>query len=317
MQEELQDIMLILSGEEQSVQVPVFDMGSYLIRPWNTDDFGQIASLTDPSLAEQLDTVKLNELTEVGYSFEDGKHGAVGFVAQDKEKNEIVARAYVKTWHGNDFTKPKYRETNAGIEVITAKELMGDANKIVELGGWLVSSEHQGKKLAQALTYASIDFIKRMQDTGYEADTAFITNLGPLRVQDNANRTDYGLRMADKIRENGYDPSDLTALAKEKDDDEKHPVVITTKQFREVFDDLSTTLLVDGRKRKSRYEFGDPRSDTSPAYHISGKLIAEQPLITYTDEKGKRLGLISPIKFEQTRAMHTEHGGNYTIVDLR
>ena len=75
-----------------------------------------------------------------------------------------MARAYAKTWHGEDFGKPKYRETDSGIEIITGAEFMNNATNIAELGGWLVKPEFRGQKLAQGLTFATVDFIKRMQN---------------------------------------------------------------------------------------------------------------------------------------------------------
>jgi len=316
MEIQLEDLTLNLFGEEETIKVPHYNMGDYVIRPWIQSDFEEIASFTDPSLAEQLDVHTLESLSEVGYTFEPGAKGVVGFVAVDSQTNEIMGWSYIKTWHGNNFTKPKYKETEKGVVVITAQELMQNATNIVELGGWLVKPEYRGKKIAQGLTYASVDFIRQMQDAGYEADAAFITNVGPLRVIDNDNRTDYGMRMADMISKNGYDPSDLTALANQRDETGEHPVVITNEQFEDIFSDLTTSLLVSGRMRSSKYEFGDPRSATAPAYHISGKLIAGHPLMTY-DEEDRKIGLISPIQFEASKEMHPEHGGNYTIAHLR
>ena len=317
MREELQDLRFKLNGEPRTVQTPVFDLGDYVIRSWNDSDFEQIASFTDPSMYKQLDVESLEKLTETGYSFEPGKTGAVGFVAQEKTTGDIAGRSYIETRHGDDFTNPRYRQTDEGIQVIAGQEQMQNAERLVELGGWLVRQDHRGKNLSQALVYASIDFIKKMQEEGYRTDVAFITNIGPLRPRDNPEGINYAARMEDAILANGYDPSDLTALASQKNEQGNGPIVVTPDQFREIFSDLSTSMLVDGRKMTRKYRFGDPRNETAPAYHISKKIVEGRDLISYSDENGRRTGRASPVPFLSSREMNILHGGSYTVADFR
>ena len=59
------------------------------------------------------------------------------------------------------------------------------------------------------------------------------------------------------------------------------------------------------------YFFGAPRSETSPAYAISKKLLSDKPFIKID---GKELW--SPIHFKDSIEMHPEHGGNYTVAML-
>ena len=313
MRKETQKSAIRLQGESRTVESPVFDLEDYVIRIWNPSDFGQIASFTDPSLYNQLDEESLEKMTETGYSFESGKRGLVGFVAEEKRTGDIAGRSYLETWHGDDFTNPRYRETAKGIQVIAAREQTHGAEKIVELGGWLVSPDHRGKKLSQALAYASIDFIKRMQDQDCAADFAFVTNVGPLKPQDNSKGIDYAARMKDTISANGYDPSDLKSLAEHRDDQGSHPVVITPGQLRKIFSDLSTPYHEDGKMIEREYRFGDPRNESMPAYQISKKIAEGKSLITLLDQNGGAESMASSVKFSRSREMNTVHGGIYTI----
>ena len=65
------------------------------------------------------------------------------------------------------------------------------------------------------------------------------------------------------------------------------------------------------------YRFGDPRSETAPAYRIVEKMIAGLPLISYAHEEGKRVDLVSPLPFFRSPEINTIPGGSYAIADLR
>ena len=317
MRKEQQTSAIRIQGELKTVHTPVFDLDDHVIRMWNTSDFEQIASFTDPSLYNQLDADSLERMTGTGYSFEQGKRGIVGFVAEEKRTGGISGRSYVETWRGEDIANPRYRQTEKGVQVITSREQMQGAEKIVEMGGWLVRPDQRGKKLSQALAYASIDFIKNMQEEGAAAEVAFITNVGPLRPRDNPQGINYLERLEDAILSNGYDPSDLRALANQKDEQGNSPAVISPDQFREIFSDLRSSHFVDGKNVQREYRFGDPRSESAPAYQISKKIAEGNDLITVRDENGRRESLPSPIPFVRSGEMNVLHGGSYTLADLR
>ena len=80
---------------------------------------------------------------------------------------------------------------------------------------------------------------------------------------------------------------DLRALANQRDANGKHPMVIAPDQFSELFSDLSTNEIVDGKIVTREYRFGDPRIETAPVYHMSSKLVEGRPLISYSDEAGR------------------------------
>ncbi len=303
-------VSLVINAKRKQIELPVFEHGNFLIRAMTSEDFKQVASFSDPALTEQLDVPTLKKLTKHGYTFQAGVKGIVGFVAEEKGTGQIVSRAYAKTWHGSNFTKPKYRLTPlGGYEVISGAQLMKNATTIVELGGWLTKDGYRKKGLAQAVTFASLDFIYRMLLVGYGPDAIFITNVGPLRPKDNGTGLDYAQKLLDRLKEKSLISE---AKGQQLATLEGKGEVLSKPEVEEIFEGLTVFVVEGGDTLEMPYFFGAPRSVTSPAYRISKSLLRNKTVVNIG---GKDYH--TPITFEDSKEMHPEHGGNYTVAHLR
>jgi hypothetical protein len=309
--EKIEQTPLVVGGIPTTVETPLFDLGDYLIRAMRQTDIPNAAVLNDPSLSDQLSEGLLLDAYSTGYSCIESKRGYVFFVAEEKASGKLAGRADVKTWTG-PLNKPKLRETHmGGLEVIAGEELLPNAKKIVELGGWLVPREYRGEGLAHALAYISARFIDEMQPV-YAMDAAFITNVGPFRSRDNSQSVNYIERIEEVIRENNHlglnEPLDLSMLTSRGE-------ILSKIQVENIFHDLKMPwIIAPGKIAEVGYFLGMPRSESAPAWRLTGKLAAgDSALLLDSGTDGHDVGRLSPLSMKQTNILHPEHGGSYTI----
>ena len=224
--------------------------------------------------------------------------------AKSQVKQNIVARAFIKTYNVNHIM-PMFRKTKKyGIEVITSKEMFNNKQDIIALGGAVVRKDHRNKKLSEALTYARLKHIMHMKSLGYAGDAVYVTNVGLWETKapdDKSYHDKLYKKLSDKFKDEITQNNMRNLIGKGE--------ALTKKELDLIFKTLK--LPYDQNLINKNHVpplLGAPRIDTLGSYLTGEKLCNGDTLATIGGLKYK-----SPIPFKQSDVIKPDHGGRSII----
>jgi hypothetical protein len=303
---------LVVDARRVEIRLPCLRLGDYTIRPWLPEDAGAIAALSDPSFSDSLNEARIHALMEVGYTWERGTQGALGYVAVHEPTATLQGRALLKTWHGADPLEPKFhRHRSGGLQLVSGEEVYRHKIRLIELSGACTSPTHRGKGLYAAMFLMRLKALKALAAQCSPVELIFVSNLGPLRPADNPHRIDYVGRIEAQIVGNGFD-LDYDRLSKLKDGSGERPILVTAVQFERLMEDLTTMIWDGGQTITRTYRFGDPRPSSAIAHAMSRRSINGEALLRRLASSGG-FHWRAPVRFMDPAIMHRVHGGSYFI----